>query len=99
MTPEGRVKAAVDRVLTEHAFNRGGLWTFKPVQSGYGKRALDYLCCVRGHMFAIETKALEKDLTLLQRACARDIYKAGGTVWFIRNPHTVKVFAKWLEER
>ena len=96
MTPEGRIKAAVDRVLYAY---EGTLWYFKPVQTGFGQRALDYLGVVKGHMFAIETKREGKMATMLQRQCARNIYLSGGTVWFISEAATVELFRKWLEAR
>jgi hypothetical protein len=96
MTPEGRIKVQVDHVL---AMYEGDVWVFKPVQTGYGKRALDYLGCVKGHTFAIETKRPGKEATLMQRACARDIHNAGGTVWFISESATVELFRQWLEAR
>jgi hypothetical protein len=81
-TPEGKVKAAVNRVLAPY-IARGDVYTFMPVQSGYGKKTLDYLLCVRGHFVAIETKAPGKKLTALQQAYAREIEAAGGLVFAI----------------
>jgi hypothetical protein len=56
MTPEGRLKTKVDAILSTYQETGLVMWVFKPVQSGYGTRALDYLCCVRGHLLVIETK-------------------------------------------
>ena len=42
MTPEGRTKASINRVL-----NAFGVYYFMPVQSGFGKKGVDYHCAVR----------------------------------------------------
>lgn len=53
MTPEGRVKARVKRVLDKFK----PIYTFWPVPYGYGASTLDCLVCYRGAFIAIETKA------------------------------------------
>lgn len=87
MTPEGRVKARVDREL-----NRGGLayYKFKPVQNGMGAPGLDYYTCIRGWFVAIETKVEGKKLTPRQASTAKDIVTAGGTVFVIRNDYDIE---------
>lgn len=95
-TPEGRVKRAVSKLLSEFGMldvyldpNGDGpapdpqLYSFMPVQSGLGKRTLDYLSCYRGYFIAIETKAPKKDLTEVQKVTKRHIEAAGGTVFVI----------------
>jgi hypothetical protein len=53
MTPEGRVKKDVKKVLDANS-----IYYFMPTQSGYGVVGiLDFLCCDHGHFLAIETKA------------------------------------------
>lgn len=76
MTPEGKVKARVKRVLEKYDL----VYRFMPVQSGYGAKTLDFLVCVNGKFLAIETKAPGKQLTELQRQTARDIVAARGKV-------------------
>jgi hypothetical protein len=53
MTPEGKVKAAVNKVLARYK----KIYRFMPVPYGYGESSLDYLICVNGRFVAIETKA------------------------------------------
>lgn len=65
MTPEGRVKAQVRKLLAEF-----GVWYYQPVQNGMGQVGIpDFICCYRGVFLAIETKAPGKikDLTANQR--------------------------------
>lgn len=79
MTPEGKVKAAVDKVLT-HA----GAYKHKPVGNGMGAPALDYHVCHHGMYAAIETKAGDKWPTVRQTRTMREVIKAGGSVFLIR---------------
>ena len=52
-TPEGRVKAAVKKYLTEQ-----GAWWCMPVGTGWGRSGIpDFLVAWRGRFIAIETKA------------------------------------------
>jgi len=53
MTPEGKVKEAVKKILKKH-----GIWYFMPSANGYGKVGIpDIIACWEGRFFAIETKA------------------------------------------
>lgn len=65
-TPEGRTKASINRVL-----NAFGVYYFMPVQSGYGKKGVDYHCAVRygdvALAFFIEAKKPDGEPTALQR--------------------------------
>lgn len=81
MTPEGRVKRAIRKVLDQVR----GLYVFMPVPSGFGKSSLDYVLCVGGVFIAIEAKAPGKKLTPRQKAIKRQIERAGGTVFVIDN--------------
>ena len=96
MTPEGRVKQAVNRVV-EPYIERGYVYKFMPVQSGFGKKTLDYLLCVNGVFVAIETKAPGKKPTALQELCSREIARAGGTVFVIDNVNGVGKLREFLE--
>lgn len=79
MTPEGRVKAAVKRVLDKYK----GFYTFWPVPSGYGPSSLDCLLCVCSRFVAIETKAPGKKPTPRQKLTIERIERAGGVVFII----------------
>lgn len=78
MTPEGKVKAKVNRLLDRH-----GAYRFMPVQTGYGARTLDYLLCHRSRFLAVETKAPGKKPTRIQKLCMEKIEAAGGKVFLI----------------
>lgn len=78
MTPEGKVKASVKRLLEEY-----GAYYYMPVPTGYGRTTLDFLGCHKGRFFSIETKALGKKPTTLQRETIHDMELAGGKVFVI----------------
>lgn len=78
MTPEGKVKHAVDQVL-----RFAGAYKHKPVQNGMGSPALDYHVCHHGFYAAIETKAPGETFTKRQARTARDALKAGASVFLV----------------
>ena len=80
MTPEGKVKAQVDRLLASYGPE---LDIFKPVQNGMGSPALDYIVCYRGHHIEIETKAPGKKPTPRQEITIVKKKKAGAAVFVI----------------
>lgn len=82
MTPEGKIKDAVKKILLEH----GVLW-YMPVQQGYGAQSLDFLCWTKqGYPFVIETKAdPTKKPTQRQYATAMDFIAHGVPVFLIRD--------------
>lgn len=79
-TPENIVKQKVRKVLDKFKHNIDGFW---PVPSGYGESHLDYVGCVCGQFFAIETKAPGKKPTPRQKKRIEDVKRAGGIVFVI----------------
>lgn len=76
MTPEGRVKNAVKKVLKDR-----GIWYFMPMQNGFGVVGIpDFICCWDGTFLAIETKAPGKrgDTTANQERKLQEIGNHGG---------------------
>ncbi len=75
MTPEGRVKADIKKWLKSQ-----GAYFFMPVQSGYGASTLDFLVCLNGRFYAIETKAPGRNLKASPRQMQviEEIRAAGG---------------------
>ncbi len=88
-TPEGRVKATLDKRLK--AREPKGLWYFSPQAGMYGKAGVpDKIICAGGHFVAIECKAdATKKPTLLQNTCAKKIRAAGGTVFVVCDKKTM----------
>lgn len=92
MTPEGRVKAKINKVLEKH-----GAYKFMPVQTGYGTKTLDYLICAGGYFIAIEAKRPGKEPTKKQELTAREIRAAGGVVFMIDgDPKQLDLLDKFL---
>lgn len=74
MTPEGKVKAKVKKILSEV-----GAYYAMPVGAGFGNAGVpDFLVCYKGRFIAIETKAKGGKPTKLQIKHIEDIRKAGG---------------------
>lgn len=96
MTPEGKIKEKVKKLLKEYGDE---LYYHMPVQNGMGTPSLDFICCYRGHYFAIETKAPDKDLTERQRVTADEMQRAGGTVFRVRDQSDLSTLEMWLESR
>lgn len=103
MTPEGRVKADVKKVLQPY-IDAGEMWVDWPVPGGYGKSSLDALGCHLGRFFAIETKRPPVKgkgagkLTPLQERCVAAMRAAGGKVFIIdgTDQHPIEPLKKWL---
>jgi len=79
MTPEGKVKEKVKKVLKEY-----NAYYHMPVQNGMGKPSLDFICCHKGRFLAIETKTEKGKLTLRQEATIDEMQAAGAIVLVIR---------------
>ena len=87
-TPESKVKAKVNSAL-KPLIDKGLVWKFMPVQTGYGTPALDYLLCVNGRFIVIETKEAGKDLTPRQRTTAEAMCAAGALVFKVDGSHSL----------
>lgn len=94
MTPEGKVKSQVRRVLSRY----NAYW-FCPVQNGMGKPGLDFMHIqIPGvPVFAIETKAPGEKPTVRQERTIKEIRDAGGTVFVIDGDTTE--LEEWLSRK
>ena len=90
-TPEGKVKALVKKVLVKY----DAYWHM-PVVNGMGAPSLDFICCIKGQYFAIETKAPGGKPTPRQEMTIAQIRDAGGKV-FVTDGDTC-LLVTWLEE-
>lgn len=74
LTPEGKVKAKVVKILRDE-----GAYYFFPATHGYGRSGVpDIICCVAGKFLAIECKAGGNKPTALQIREIETIRQAGG---------------------
>lgn len=100
MTPEGRVKNAIDKLLKQH-----GAYYLKPVQNGMGAAALDYHGVHRGFGFVIEAKAPGEHMTdrqvrtaLAARAAGAAVFCIDSTDWEEDGPTDIYELRWWLEQ-
>ncbi len=74
LTPEGKVKAKVVKILREE-----GVYYFFPATHGYGRSGVpDIIACVAGKFLGIECKAGKNKPTALQVHEIEQIRGAGG---------------------
>ena len=74
LTPEGKVKAKVVKILREE-----GVYYFFPATHGYGRSGVpDIIVCVAGKFLGIECKAGKNKPTALQVHEIEQIRGAGG---------------------
>lgn len=94
MTPEARVKAAIDKLLDKY-----DAYYHKPVQNGMGAPGLDYWVCHKGFFCAIEAKKPGGHMTDRQVRTAIEVEKAQGSVFCINSAVGTEVneLMSWLE--
>lgn len=66
-----------------------------PVVNGYGQPTLDYVGCINGWFFSVETKAPGKHPTPRQRQTMERMRAAGGAVFVIDGD--VTALRVWLD--
>lgn len=93
MTPEGRVKSAVKRVLDAYE-----AYFHMPVQNGMGAPSLDFVGCHRGKFYAVETKAGRKQMTDRQANTAGQMEAAGARVFLINEETGTGELERWLQD-
>lgn len=93
MTPEGRVKAQVKKLLDAR---KPLLWYYMPVPL-YNRGIPDIVGVYRGVLFAIETKAGNNQPTAIQRHVMREMAFAGAKVLVV-NEKNVEAVAQMLDE-
>ena len=86
MTPEGLVKQEIVAELRKLE-----AYIFMPVQTGFGERTVDILCCVKGRFVAIECKRADGPgkLTAHQAMVIGKVLDAGGLGIVARSWHDV----------
>ena len=94
MTPEGKVKRKVSRLLKETEY----VYYHMPVQNGMGRPTLDYVGCHMGRFFAIETKAPGKKPTARQKLTMQEMESAGAEVFLIDSVDAIGELDQWLKE-
>ena len=81
MQNEKAVKTQVKKIIG----NAPTTWWFMPPANGYGRSGIpDFIGCVKGQMFAIETKSGAGQLTANQMREVELLMRAGCKVWIVR---------------
>lgn len=94
MTPEGRVKDKVKRILARH---HPQLYAHWPVQAGFGSPTLDCIGAIYGQAFAIEVKQSGKLPTPRQLLTMRGMKQAGYQVFLIDgDKFPYAVLERWI---
>lgn len=95
-TPEGAIKEQISAVL-----NAPDIYSFMPVQQGFGKAGLDYHCAIRVRAYAIaffiEAKALGKEPTPRQRKLISELRAIDAKVFEISSWAGVRELEQWLD--
>lgn len=95
MTPEGKVKAKITKLLKSYGKS---VWYFMPVPSGFGVRTVDYIGFVRGVGFVVEAKREGKDATDMQKLTLQTIREAGAAAFVVNDEESLQRLKKWLDE-
>ena len=93
-TPEGKVKAAVRKLLVEF-----GVYYFAPAANGFGRAGIpDIICCFGGRFIAIECKAGKGVTTALQDRELAAIRTAGGMTMVVNETNIQELREKlqWM---
>lgn len=92
ITPEGKVKDEVKRVLNFHC----AYW-FMPRGSTFGTAGVpDFIGCINGRFFAVEAKSAIGKLTAMQKLQLAKIEEKGGKVFVVRDSDTLTILSTWL---
>lgn len=96
LTPEGKVKQGVKKLLDAFAETHP-LYYFFPPANGYGRQGIpDVIVCVDGKFLAIECKAGKGTTTALQEKEMAKIRAANGVTMVVREDNLTKLHAYLL---
>lgn len=87
-TPEGKVKAAVRKIL-----DAADVYYFSPAANGFGRAGIpDIICCMNGLFVALELKAGKGKTTALQDREIAAINTHGGKAYVINEANIDDVY-------
>ena len=91
MTPEGKVKDKIKKLLVKH-----GAYFDMPVSNGMGKPSLDFIVCSNGYYMGLEAKAEGKTPTPRQLNTMRQMAEAGAAVMVVHDEASLEALDAWL---
>jgi hypothetical protein len=86
-TPEGDVKAGIKKFL-----DRAGAYYHMSVQTGYGRRTVDFLVCWRGQFLAVEAKRAGGAARRYQDIILQQVRDSGGLAVCVDDVDELRVF-------
>lgn len=96
MTPEGRVKEKIKKLLDSYM----PLWYFMPVSGGFGKQGIpDFIICANGTFVVVEAKAEDGHVTSLQQLQLSGVQAANGFPIVVKDAVTLDVLEMHLRFR
>jgi hypothetical protein len=93
MTPEAKMKRAIRAVLNKYGEH---IYVFMPVQGGYGKPALDYMCFVCSRALAVEAKRIGGHPTPRQEMTIDAMEQAGAKVFIVNDYEKLEELDQWI---
>lgn len=94
MTPEGKTKEKLKRMLKRYA---PAVKYHMPVLNGMGEPALDFDVTVKGYSFKIETKAPGKKPTVRQAKTLDEWAQAGAFCFVVDSDEGVAVVEEYIK--
>ena len=92
MTPEGKVKERLKRLLKKYS-----VYYDMPVMNGMGAPTLDFVCCLNGCYITIETKAPGGKPTKRQEITMNEVRQAGGFVFVVAVDRDFDILEAYLQ--
>ena len=109
MTPEGKVKGQIKKILDAYhimpakdagnpeAEEKAEGWYYMPSATQFGVKGIaDFIGHYRGHFWAIEAKAPGKKPTGFQSLQINAVDRSGGAVFVIDGVESLYVFERWV---
>jgi hypothetical protein len=112
VTPEGKVKAKIDKLIAKYRIYQAkdagtgpdqGLpadavgWYYMASANGYGVKGIpDYIGHYKGWFFGVEAKAPGKKPTGFQALQIKAIASSGGAVFVVDGEESLSEFERWL---
>ena len=92
MTPEGRIKSSVRKLLARYQ----GMYSYWPVPGGFGRATIDVIGCYRGRFFGVEVKAPGNKPTLRQTRTLSEMQAAMGRTFVVDDDG--EELKQWLDK-
>lgn len=94
MTPEGKVKAKITKLLKSYAPD---VWYFMPQAGPFGKAGTpDYIICIGGKFLGVEAKSDTGRATALQTQCMLKIDAAGGRTMIVNGDISLEYLDRYI---